>query len=145
MIEVKNVTLETFRILHSEIIEYYQCIEHDMRRIYSIMCVDDYKECMDNLREKNWNVVLKELKKLDNDNGDPYFSDDDYDLLDEIRTRRNYWCHQCYLDWVYIQDSGQRNQRLQRLTRQLENEHNRTYKLHKKMQDHVMEVYNEFE
>lgn len=43
MIEVKNVTLETFRILHSEIIEYYQCIEHDMRRIYSIMCVDDYK------------------------------------------------------------------------------------------------------
>ena len=110
--EVRNMSIERFRILHSEIIEYYQCIEHDMRRIYSRMSVDDYKDCMNDMREKNWNTVLQELRKLDNSDNNPYFSEEDYKLLDEIRTRRNYWSHQCYLDFVYIQVNEHKQQDL---------------------------------
>ncbi len=131
-------TLERFRRLHSEIIEYYQCIEHDMRRIYSAMNSRDYDECMDELKELNWGLVLNRLKKLDNSDGDPYFTDDEYDTLDDMRTQRNYWCHQCYLDWVYIQNDWQREERLQRMLRQLENENNRAYKIHQKMQDYFI-------
>jgi len=52
----------------------------------------------------------------------PYFTEDEYKLLDEIRERRNYWCHQCYLDFVYIQNEYDRQNRLSKLIRQLENE-----------------------
>ena len=34
--------LNRFRQMHSEIIENYQCIEFDMKRIYSSMSSDDF-------------------------------------------------------------------------------------------------------
>jgi len=135
---VINGTVDRFRMLHSEIIVYYQCIEYDMRRIYSAMCSDDFEDSMYELSDKNWGVILNRLKKLDNSDGDPYFTKAEYDLLDEIRSRRNYWCHQCYLDWVYIRNDWEREERLRRLTSQLENEKNRTYKIHRKMQEYYL-------
>ena len=127
-------SIEKFQKLHSEIVEYYQRIEYDMKRIYSAMDSDDFDENMDWLENDNWGVILNKLRKLDKSDNDPYFTDEEYGLLDEIRDRRNYWCHQCYLDWVYIEDDNKRLNRLERLTRQLENEHNRAYKLHRKME-----------
>jgi len=35
--------IEKFRLMHCEIIENYQCIEFDMRRIYSAMVEGDAK------------------------------------------------------------------------------------------------------
>ncbi len=132
---VRNTTEERFKAMHSEIIMYYQCIEHDMKRIYSGMAADDYYDCMDMLDGKNWGEILNKLKKLDYSDGHPYFTEKEYNLLDEIRERRNYWIHQCYLDFVYKRNEYERNQRLERLYLQLENERNRAYKLHRKMQD----------
>ena len=128
-------TIDRFRSLHSEIIQYYQCIEFDLRRIYSAMSSDDFYDCMDELSDKNWGSLLNQLEELDYSDDDPYFSEEEYRELDEMRSRRNYWCHQCYLDFIYIQDNWKQEERLQRLTRQLENEHNRAYKLHRKMQE----------
>lgn len=136
-----NSTEDRFRKMHSEIIMYFQCIEHDMKRIYSGMSADDYYDCMDMLDGKNWGVILNKLKKLDNSDGDPYFSDDEYDQLDAIREQRNYWCHQCYLDYVYISNDFERQMKLDRLCRRLENEMNRAYKLHRKMQDIYLEDF----
>ena len=138
MLYIGSSSLERFRKLHSEIIEYYQCIEYDMRRIYSAMSSEDFDDCMDELRELNWGVVLNKLKKLDNSDDNPYFTEDEYNTLDDMRNQRNYWCHQCYLDWVYISDDRNREERLQRLTRQLENENNRAYKIHRKMEDYFI-------
>ena len=135
---MSDSTVDRFRSLHSEIIEYYQCIEYDMRRIYASMDSRDYDDVLDEIKELNWGVILNKLKKLDNSDGDPYFTDEEYGLLDEIRGRRNYWCHQCYLDWVYIQDDDEQERRLQRLTRQLENENNRAYKIHRKMENYFI-------
>ena len=105
-----------------------------MRRIYSSMIDEDFDDAMDEVSDKNWGVILNRLRKLDNSDGDPYFSSDEYALLDEIRTLRNYWCHQCYLDFVYIQDSWRREEKLQRLMRRLENELNRVRKLQERIQ-----------
>lgn len=127
-------TIDRFRSLHSEIIEEFQCIEYDMRRIYSSMIDEDYDEAMDEMSDKNWGVILNRLKKLDNSDGAPYFSSEEYILLDEIRSLRNYWCHQCYLDFVYIQDGWKREEKLQKLLRRLENELNRVRRLQERVQ-----------
>ena len=89
---------------------------------------------MDYLDGNNWGVILNKLKKLDYSDNDPYFTEDEYRMLDEIRERRNYWCHQCYLDFVYIHNEIDRQNRLSKLIRQLENEKNRAVKLQKKME-----------
>ena len=138
----ENTTDTKFKTMHSEIIKYYQCIEYDMKRIYSTMASDDYFDCMDMLDGKNWGEILNRLRKLDNSDNDPFFSEEEYALLDEIRERRNYWCHQCYLDYVYIENDFERFERLQRLCRQLENEKNRAYKLHQKMQDVYIDYFS---
>ena len=138
----ENTTDTKFKTMHSEIIKYYQCIEYDMKRIYSAMSSDDYFDCMDMLDGKNWGEILNRLRKLDKSDNDPFFSEEEYALLDEIRERRNYWCHQCYLDYVYIENDFERFERLQRLCRQLENEKNRAYKLHQKMQDVYIDYFS---
>ena len=43
--------------------------------------------------------------------------------------------YQCYLDYVYIHDNFERQRTLEKLCRRLENEKNRAYKLHRKMQE----------
>lgn len=135
--------IDRFRAMHSEIIEYYQCIEYDLKRIYSAMSSEDFDDCMDMLEGNNWGMVLTRLKKLDNSDGDPYLSEEEYRLLDEIRDRRNYWCHQCYLDFVYIDDQREQDNRLSRLVRQLENEKNRAAKVQAKIQDIYFDYFVE--
>ena len=138
-----ETTIDRFRRLHSEIIEYYQCIEYDMKRIYSAMSAEDFDENMEWLSNDNWGMILNKLKKLDNSDNNPFFTEEEYALLDEIRTRRNFWCHQCCLEWVYIGDDYKRQNRLERLTRQLENEHNRAEKLQRKMERIYIEEFAE--
>ena len=98
---------------------------------------------MEWLSNDNWGVILNKLKKLDNSDNNPFFTDEEYALLDEIRTRRNFWCHQCYLEWVYIGDDYKRQNRLERMTRQLENEHNSAEKLTRKMERIYIEEFAE--
>lgn len=132
--------LDRFRKMHSEIIENYQCIEYDMRRIYSAMVDGDYDDSMDELWDKNWGVLLFKLKKLDNSDGNPFISEKDYDLLDEIRERRNYWCHQCYLDFVYFEDD-EYCAKLLKMLRKVENELNRTKKIQRSLEKIYLQYF----
>lgn len=99
---------QQFRIKYSEIMENFQCIEYDLKRIYSAMSADDFDENMDMLEFSNMGRTLRDLEEMDNSDGNPYLSEADYDTLDAIRELRNYWAHQCYLDWVYCQDSWEK-------------------------------------
>lgn len=40
--------------------------------------------------------ILKELEDLDVSDGDPYFSEADHELLNDIKDIRNYYAHECY-------------------------------------------------
>ena len=46
------MTTDQFKILHSEIMMYFQCIEFDLKRIYSGMSSEDFDDEMDRLSEK---------------------------------------------------------------------------------------------
>ncbi len=138
-----NSAINRFKMLHSEIIQYYQCIEFDLRRIYSAMSSEDFFDSMDELSDKNWGVILNRLEDLDYSDDDPFFSEEEYEQLDKMRTRRNYWCHQCYLDFIYIQDNWKLESKLQSITKRLEKEHNQAYRLHRKMQEIYLDYFTE--
>jgi hypothetical protein len=78
--------------------------------------------------------MIKKLKKLDYSNGKPDLSEDDYAYLEEVREIRNYWCHQCYLDYIFIQDDDEREEKFQQIAKRLSNEEHLTWGLHERME-----------
>ncbi len=136
------MTRDDFKILHSELIMYCQCIEYDLKRIYSGMSTGDFEDNMDMLETSNFGRTLRELKKLDYSDGTLDLQESNYEILDEIREIRNYWCHQCYIDYIYISDDCRRENEFQRLARRLSNDHNRLYYIHRKFENLYISYYN---
>ncbi len=74
----------------------------------------------------------------------PEFSEEDYSTIDEIREIRNYWCHQCYLDFVYIVNDNEREETFQKVAQKLHYDEYRTYDLFEKteaMRSVIMKKY----
>lgn len=120
---------------------YCQCIEFDLKRIYSGMSGGDFEDSMDMLEKSNFGSTLKQLKRLDYSDGKLDLSEHYYDLLNEIREIRNYWCHQCYIDYVYIGDARRRENEFQKLARRLVNENNRLHKIHRRVESIYINEY----
>ncbi len=132
MIDISKESITTedqFRILHSEIMMSFQCIEFNLKRIYAAMSSKDFGDEMDALELSNYGNTLRKLIDLDQSDGNPWLSDYDYEQLESVRGLRNYWAHQCYLDFVYIPDERQRAAAFQRVFNRLFNENNRVRKL----------------
>ena len=130
-----NTSEDRFKILHSEIMMYFQCIEFDLKRIYSGMSSGDFDDVMDMLETSNLGNTIRMLKSLDESDGDPWLTKDDFEQLNRIREIRNYWVHQCYLDFIYIDDDWQRQSKKQRILNRLINEHRQIEKLHYKLEE----------
>jgi len=128
------MTREKFKLIHSELIMQVQCIENDLKLIYAGMHTGDFEENLDMLERANLGTVIKKLKDLDYSDGHPDLSKQDYTLLEQIREIRNYWCHQCFLDYTYIQDDYQRERKFQQVAQRLSEDENRTWDLHKHLE-----------
>ena len=120
---------DTFKLIHSELIQQVQCIEFNLRRTYAAMCEGDFNKNYKRLEKCNLGKIVKELEDLDYSDNCPELSADDYDLIDNIREIRNYWCHQCYLDFVYINNNKEREMQFQKIAQRLQRDENRTYAL----------------
>lgn len=138
------MTRDTFKIIHSELIQQVQCIEHDLRLIYAAMKPGDFEDNMDDLEKASLGKIAKELKQLDYSDGHPDLSQEDYDLIDHIREIRNYWCHQCYLDYIYIQDDGEREEKFQQIALRLHHDENSTYALQNKIETILFRKLEEY-
>lgn len=129
------MTRDKFKMIHSELIQQVQCVENNLRVIYAAMCKGNFKSNLQSLNKANLGKIARELEELDYSDDFPELSQDDYEVIDEIRNIRNYWCHQCYLDFVYIQDDLQREQAFKRIAQRLHYDENRTYALFQKTEE----------
>jgi hypothetical protein len=111
-----------------------QCIEHDLKLIYAGMSKGNFNKNFDMLEKANLGNVIKRLKELDYSDGHPDLSKEDYMLLEQIREIRNYWCHQCFIDYVYISDDYERENQFQRLAIRLSEDEKCTWDLHEHLQ-----------
>lgn len=69
--------------------------------MYAGMLRGNFYKNLDTVVNKPLGPVLKKLEELDYSDGAPYFSRDDYNLLNEIKEIRNYWVHKGYIDFLY--------------------------------------------
>lgn len=135
---------DTFKMIHSELIQQVQCIEFDLRRIYAVMCEGKFEDNYRALENCSLGKITKELKKLDYSDDFPELSEEDYKMINDIRVIRNYWCHQCYLDFVYINNDRQREREFQKIAKRLQQDEQRTYYLSEKTEKLYLYILNKF-
>ncbi len=134
------MTRDQFKLIHSELIMQVQLIENDLRLIYASMKAGVFEDNYDNLEQANLGKIIRALKELDNSDGAPELSDKDYETLNQIREIRNYWCHQCYLDYVYIVDDNAQEKKFQKIAERLHQDGNRTWTCHEKWRNSVLKA-----
>ena len=128
------MTRDIFKLIHSELIMHVQLIENDLRLIYAAMKTGDFEDNLDDLEKASLGRIAKVLKDLDYSDGNPDLSEADYETIDLIREIRNYWCHQCYLDYIYIQDDVLREEKFQIIANRLRHDEYLTWSLHEKLE-----------
>ena len=78
-------------------------MENDLKLIYAGMLSGDYFKNIEHVRStfKGLGQVIMALEELDNSDGNPYFSRETYALLNKLARQRNFYCHQCCMDFCY--------------------------------------------
>ena len=135
---------DMFKLIHSELIMQVQCTEHNLRLIYAAMKNGDFSDNYSDLEKANLGKIAKELKALDYSDDHPELAEELYEIIDQIREIRNYWCHQCYLDYVYIQDDIKREKKFQMIADRLHRDEIRTYDLFEKTEKIRMRIMRKY-
>ena len=94
----KTMTLEEYRIRHSTLIEQYQWIEFDLEGLFAFICGDPFYEAIQEIEKDSIGGIVREIKQIEKLRNIEVFTDSEYEALDQIRQRRNYWTHACYTD-----------------------------------------------
>ena len=92
------MNLDEFRIKHSCIIEQYQLIEHHLEGIFGLLGYGDFEEITKRVENDTMGELIRKVRFMTKERNVYLISKEDFDVLEEIRDERNYWCHQCYLD-----------------------------------------------
>lgn len=97
---------DNYKYLLGETIINYQLIENDLKMIYAGMLSGDFNDNIDYVDKTFHGLgqIIIALQKLDNSDNKPYFSKEDYKILKNLARDRNYYCHQCAIDFGYIQN-----------------------------------------
>ena len=143
-----GMTRDLFKIIHSELILEVQTIEYNLKLIYSKIQPGDFCDNFESIERLNLGRIIVDLKKISSEAEYLNLTEEDYRLLDEIREIRNYWCHQCYIDYVYIQNADERDTKFQEIAEKLHFDEPRTWNLSKKLEDirlYIVKKYDKLE
>lgn len=99
------MTLEEYRIKHSMLIEQYQWIEFDLEGLCAVLSDEPFHEAIREIEKDSIGGVVREIRSIERQQEITVFTEAEYDELDHIRERRNYWCHVCYTE-AYDKKTG---------------------------------------
>ena len=92
------MTLEKYRIIHSTLIEQYQWIEFDLEGLYAAIADEPFSKALRGIEKDSIGGVVREIKKIEKEKNITVFTADEYQELDLLRERRNFWSHVCYTE-----------------------------------------------
>ena len=106
---------DTFKLIHSELIISVQYIEQDLKLIYSILKGGEFSDNYSDVENAPLGKLLRSLREMDQELG-------------------NYWCHQCYIDFHYIEDPQAHEEGFQKVAFRLHKDELRVYDLQQKIE-----------
>ena len=94
---------DEYKYLLGETIMLYQFMENDLKLIYAGLLGGTFYKNIEYVRStfKGLGQIVIALEELDNVGNDPYFSADIYAMLHKLARQRNYYCHQCCMEFCY--------------------------------------------
>lgn len=94
---------DKYKYLLGETIMLYQFMENDLKLIYAGMLDGVFYKNIEVVRGtfKGLGQIVQALEELDNSDSNPYFTKETYILLNRLARQRNYYCHQCCVDFCY--------------------------------------------
>lgn len=125
---------DTFKLIHSELIMSVQYIEQDLKLIYSTLKGRAFYDNYSDVENFPLGKLLKSLHEMEQELGYSKIKEEDYDLLNQIREIRNYWCHQFYIDFHYIEDPQAHENIFQKVAVRLHEDELRVYELQQKIE-----------
>lgn len=128
--------LSDYKFLLGETIMVYQLIEHDLRTIAALSLKGDYHSnlAMISYEYKSMGQVTGFLHDLEKQRMNPLLNEEDYRILSNLVRKRNYYCHQCAIDFIYEKDYDH-SPLFQSSYQELENDHNRMLILQTKIEN----------
>ena len=95
------MTEQEFRFMHSQLIENYQMIEFRLRGICALFATatetdKNWFERRGEYEEDSLGALIIKLQMLQTQSGVKALENTDFEKLNELRNRRNYWTHQCF-------------------------------------------------
>lgn len=128
------MNFDEFRIKHSDLIHFFQIIEGDLKWIFAIMRKGDLDDNYAKVENLTLGQIVNNLKTLDKSEGEQYISDSDYNFLKQMTEKRNYWCHVCYRDFLYV-DNWEYSKEYAEVCRKLQNDWNKLSVVYKNVED----------
>lgn len=132
------MTINEFHQMVGKTIMLCQCIENDIKLIYSKMLKGNYVDNYQLVEKKSLGNVVALLKELDQNNHKQWFSESDYDLLFETTGIRNYWAHRAYIEFVYEPENIKA---YTKVSNRLSNNYKRLEKLLKDIQSFRLKLF----
>lgn len=124
----------TFKLIHSELIQWVQYIEHDLKIVYAILKTGNSEDNYEEVDNKPLGALLKSFHNLDEELGYSKIKQEDYVLLDKVREIRNYWCHRGYVDFHYVEGQEAHEAAFQEVAERLHYDEIRVYELYEKVE-----------
>ncbi len=132
----RKLSLDEFHLLLGQTIMYCQIIEGDIKHIYCAMRKGDIFENFFMIEQQKWTLgeTLVELQKLDYSDNRPYLSLEDYDYLRKLTRKRNHWCHESYINFVYLGEDFASSKEYQKECRRLIEDNQTLAEVYKKLE-----------
>ncbi len=86
-----------FRRMHSELIEHYQYIEHNLEGLYASICKAPFLIGLREVDKDNISALIRKIDAIQAERQLVILSEEEINRLNAVRDRRNFWCHNCYV------------------------------------------------
>ena len=136
---------DKYKYILGETIVLYQFLENDLKIIFAGILKGNFYKNIEYVRSeyKGLGQVIKALEELDNSDSSPYFSKETYILLNKLARQRNYYCHQCCVDFAYNPDFKNSIEFRESLEKLIETNNSIKY-VQPQIEEHKMNVLNRF-
>ena len=98
--------LKEFRLLHSELVEHYQFIEFHLEGICAVLYGVSLYDGMKQVEKHSISRLIQEVRRLEKGRNVPILTEAEWEEVEQVNQRRNFWCHECYVDLVFDFKTG---------------------------------------
>lgn len=122
-----------FKFKAGEIVMFCQIIEANIKIIYANVLGGDKQLTWNEIAKDTLGTMCKKLEAFDKQN--KLLSSDDYYYLHLVAGIRNHWCHQAYINFLYVPGDFSQSVQYKQECAKLEVDHAKLSRIYKALED----------